>query len=190
MENQNIDKYQPPGWYAIRVEKTLAGDKEAFADMVDACMGLYYSIAWSQMGNREAAEDIIQEAIYEIYRSLPNLEQPKRFIPWSCTILRRVSYHSRKKQAAESEKLQQYYIKKTIEQETADHTALLPHSLKPEDLEEAIQQLPAELREPLGLFYNESIGVKDIAGILNQTPRQIEYRLARAKIFLKRLLSR
>jgi RNA polymerase sigma-70 factor (ECF subfamily) len=68
------------------VRRVLEGDTAAFAGLVARHRDRLGRYAVRMLGNREDAEDAVQEAFVRAYRSLSRCE-PDRFGPWLFTIL-------------------------------------------------------------------------------------------------------
>jgi RNA polymerase sigma-70 factor (ECF subfamily) len=68
------------------VRHVLEGDTAAFAGLVARHRDRLGRYAVRMLGNREDAEDAVQEAFIRAYRSLPRCD-PDRFGPWLFTIL-------------------------------------------------------------------------------------------------------
>lgn len=83
------------------VRKTLAGDDNAFAMLESRYNARLHSYAFRKMGNREDAQDIVQEAFFEAYQGLRKLERPEKFSGWIYVIASRLitkAYRKREKQ--------------------------------------------------------------------------------------------
>jgi RNA polymerase sigma-70 factor, ECF subfamily len=72
---------------AVLVGQAQAGQVGAF----DALMTRYYAqclrFAWRQLGNREDAEEVVQDAFLRAYRSIRGCHDPERFRGWLFTIV-------------------------------------------------------------------------------------------------------
>ncbi len=79
-----------PGQDAELVTKARAGDLDAFERLVARHRTRVAQIARQIVGDREAAQDIVQEALVRAFRALPSLRDGERFGPWLNTITRRV----------------------------------------------------------------------------------------------------
>lgn len=64
------------------VRSFLAGDEEAFETIVRHSERRIYNLALRFLGNREDAQDVVQETFLSAYRSLPALRDPKSFPTW------------------------------------------------------------------------------------------------------------
>src|SRR5437879_1836223 len=66
----------------------LAGDREAFGQIVERYQRLLCSLAYSATGSLSESEDLAQEAFVDAWRQLHTLREPEKLRPWMCGILR------------------------------------------------------------------------------------------------------
>src|SRR3989304_5268484 len=64
------------------VRRFLAGEEEAFETIVRQSEKRIYNLALKFLGNREDAQDVVQETFLSAYRSLAALRDPKSFPTW------------------------------------------------------------------------------------------------------------
>jgi RNA polymerase sigma-70 factor, ECF subfamily len=72
------------------VERAQRGDREAFASLVQMTSDRMYAIAARILRDADLAEDALQGALINAWRSLPTLRDPARFEAW----LRRLLVHA------------------------------------------------------------------------------------------------
>ncbi len=73
---------------ASLIRRGRLGDREAFEALMSKYANLVGSIAYNIIGDVHVAGDITQEAFLKVYRNLANLEDPRRFKGWLCSIVR------------------------------------------------------------------------------------------------------
>jgi RNA polymerase sigma-70 factor, ECF subfamily len=64
------------------IRRFLDGEEEAFSQIVKAWEGKIYSFAWRMLGNREDAQDAVQETFLSVFKSIRNLRDPALFSSW------------------------------------------------------------------------------------------------------------
>src|SRR5437764_2529718 len=69
------------------VARVLRGDVEAYGALVERYRDRYARYALHMLGNREDAEEALQDAFTRAYRSLARCEDPERFGAWLFRIL-------------------------------------------------------------------------------------------------------
>src|SRR6266513_4286686 len=72
---------------AALVCRVQAGDTGAYADLVARYRDRLGRYALHMLGNREDAEEVLQDAFVRAYRSLARCEDPERFGAWLFRIL-------------------------------------------------------------------------------------------------------
>ena len=72
---------------ASLVRRVLDGDKRAFRVLVDRHSPTCLRFAMRMLGNREDAEDALQESLIRAYRSLGSFDHRASFRTWLLTIL-------------------------------------------------------------------------------------------------------
>jgi len=63
------------------------GDKEAFSELYTMIYKDMFRFALFLLGNREDAEDVVSEAVYEIYKGIVKLKDIKAFHRWVFVII-------------------------------------------------------------------------------------------------------
>lgn len=68
------------------------GDREAFAILVEAFGDRLHAVSQGILRDASRAEDASQQALLQIWRDLPRLRDPSRFLPWAYRLTVRVCY--------------------------------------------------------------------------------------------------
>ena len=64
------------------VRRFLAGEDDAFEELVRQWERRIYNLAWRFLGNREDAQDAVQDTFLAAYKSLGTLRNPETFPTW------------------------------------------------------------------------------------------------------------
>ena len=64
------------------VERVLGGDAEAFAPLVRRYLQPANNVAYRLLGNRQDAEDLVQEAFLTALANLRSFDRSRPFGPW------------------------------------------------------------------------------------------------------------
>jgi RNA polymerase sigma-70 factor (ECF subfamily) len=147
------------------------------------------NFVYRTIGDRERAEDLVQEVFIRVHRHLHRFDQSKKFSTWIYTIASNLAKNELRNRSRNPLVLFQA-MKKTWE---ADHRPLQfedPHH-RPDDLyhqrhlrelvEWAITQLPEHHREVFVLRELEGRAYEDIAEIANCNLGTVKSRLNRAR---------
>jgi RNA polymerase sigma-70 factor (ECF subfamily) len=81
-----------PGLERQLVELAQRGDEEAFHQLATLVGDRLFGLAHHILRDPEAAEDAAQQALLDIWRKLPRLNDPDRFTAWSYRIVVRAAY--------------------------------------------------------------------------------------------------
>ena len=66
----------------VLVRQTLAGNKDAFGELVRRYQGLICGLAYHFVGNLTDAEDLAQDSFIRAYENLKQLKEPSKFGMW------------------------------------------------------------------------------------------------------------
>ena len=64
------------------IRRFLKGDERAFNELVQQWESRIFNIAWRYLGNREDAQDVVQETFLSVFKSAGNLRDPDSFPTW------------------------------------------------------------------------------------------------------------
>lgn len=175
------------------VQRTLAGDNEAFAELVKAYYRLYFIMAMDFVHDHDKAEDIVQDGVIEIHRDLATLRDPKKFASWAYTIIRNNCYRAKVKMMDEPTTLMS-----NLDESDATKVANLrtPENLdtsfelraQHEEIVKAIYHLPFKYKEVSLLHFCGELSFKQISEILPMSAHTAEMRIHRAKKILQEIL--
>ncbi|NLX13923.1 MAG: sigma-70 family RNA polymerase sigma factor [Phycisphaerales bacterium] len=174
---------------AAWVQAALAGEAVAFERLVDLYQRPAVGSAYRLLGNRDDAQDIVQEAFLRAYRSLDRLKEPSRFGPWLMRIVCNLSLNARRSRGTRAT------VTLDEKQGTDDRSSEFGERtggpLRPEqvasgkELQEAIdaalETLPEKQRLSLVLFTIEGWAQKDIADMLECSIENVKWNVFQAR---------
>ncbi len=64
------------------VTRAKAGDQAAFTELVERHQARVYNHVLRMMGNRQDAEEVLQDTFVQVYRNLASFEERSRFSTW------------------------------------------------------------------------------------------------------------
>ena len=163
------------------VEHVLAGETEYFEPLVRKYNRMAGAIAYSVLGDFQAAEDVVQESFLKAFRALGTLRDPDRFRAWLAGVVRRKAIDVKRARR---------------DLPTADlegHPLLRARSVEETTIAEegrdrilaAIESLPEEDRLVLVLKHMDGLSYREIAEVTGATVSSVESRLFRARRCLK-----
>ena len=168
------------------VGKSLAGNRDAFGQIVVRYQSLVCSLAYSATGSLSQSEDLAQETFVAAWKQLAGLREPEKLRAWLCGIARNLINNSLRRQGREPSH--------AAEALDLIHEAPAPEPLPPDNAisreEEAIlwrslERIPEIYREPLVLFYREHQSVEAVAQNLELTEAAVKQRLSRGRKMLQ-----
>jgi len=163
---------------AALVEAARRGDCEAFSGLYTAHAGWLLPVLWRLAGgDRQLAEDWLQDAFVQAWRKLDQLREPAAFSGW----LKRLAVN-----VALGEKRRGRLISVDVDAEASAPEP--PWPAADLDLERAIARLPARARQVLVLFHLSDMGHAEIAEIMGIEPGTSKAQLHRARTLLKEML--
>lgn len=165
------------------IQLVLAGDVEAFSRLVDRHYDRCARIAMRILGNREDAEEAIQDAFLRAFRALASYEDRERFSAWLSRILINQCRTIRSRVQRREE------VFSHLELSDAELFAGVEtvESAWP-DLERALAQLPADQREAVVLRYADDLTYEEMARITGAGESALKMRVQRAFARLRALL--
>ncbi len=180
-------------WNKIAVSKVmflLVRDRpnpELFAELAMPLFDSLYNFARWLAGDRDEAEDLVQETYAKALRGFASFEQGTNFRAWMFRILRNTFLTSRTG------------LKPTVPLEDEESSvtpvdvatpeSILLGNLDQQALRDAIAELPVSYREVLLLCDVEEMSYKDIAEALSIPIGTVMSRISRARSALRAILS-
>ena len=163
----------------------LKGDSEAYAQLVDRYRDRYARFALQMLGNREDAEDALQDAFVRAYRSLRRCSEPERFGSWLLAILA-----NRCRTAGGRRTLRE---RRFVSAEDRHHAIALDHpsdaSAWREEIGKALSRLDADQREAFLLKHVEGLEYEEMAAITGAGVSALKMRVKRACDRMRRMLT-
>jgi RNA polymerase sigma-70 factor (ECF subfamily) len=164
------------------VARTLAGDQQAFAELVETYQRSVYNLTYRMLSNPGEAEDAAQEAFLRAYQHLERYDPDRSFKTWLLSI---ASNHC-------IDRLRKRRLTwLSIDEPLPPHPALNSDAPNPEsaavrtEQEAAIQDLLGDLapdyRAAVVLRYWYDLSYAEIANTLDTTESAIKSRLYRAR---------
>jgi RNA polymerase sigma factor (sigma-70 family) len=174
------------------VNDVLAGNTNAFNQLVTRYFGMVYMIGYARFRRRESGEDLAQETFLQAFLHLPKLSQPQLFPAWVCRIARNLATDWQRHNQRVSKLLPMVPIeelpKELIDSRNIDVREQLEITGQNKVVQEAILKLPAELREIILLYYSEGLNKEEIARLLGIHHTTVGRQLKKALSMLKGIL--
>jgi RNA polymerase sigma-70 factor (ECF subfamily) len=161
----------------------LPGSQRTVQRLVEAHYEALYRYAFRLSGSATEAEDLTQDTYCKAQMRLHQLRDPNRAKAWLFSILRNTYLHRVRDQRHAAVSLEC----------VGDLAEAAPEPLpeiEPEQLQQALNDLPEVFRTPIILYYFEDFSYRDIAEQMEVPLGTVMSRLSRAKAYLRdRLLA-
>lgn len=191
----------PPAGVAREDEHVLvtaakSGDVSAFEELVTRYERKILRLTWNITGNREDAEDALQEAFIKSYLHLGTFQGDSRFYTWLVRIAANEALMKLRKRRPEEF---------SIDDSIPGEEDFMPRELddwgpSPEQryaqeemrriLEEAVEKLDPDFRVVFVLRDMEELSTEDTANLLGLSVPAVKSRLLRARLKLRQRLNR
>ena len=162
-----------------RVIRARQGDRDAFSDLVAQSLGRLTSVARLILRDEYAAQDAVQEAFIEAWRSLPGLREPDRFDAWMRRLLVRACFKARR-----SNHVDGIEIRLTPADEPAIPDAARDVGIH-DELERGLARITREQRAVVVLVYYLDLPLADAAQAMGVPLGTAKSRLNRATSALR-----
>ncbi len=186
---------------AALVRRCLAGDAEAWEELVRQSHRRIYNLCYRFTGSADDAEDLTQEVFIKVYRTLASYDAAKgAFATWLTTMTRNllVDHFRRSKMERLSESLDTPASEdpdaQPLAAQLADGGPAPDQKLLGRErqamVQAALQKLSPELRETVILRDLQDLDYKEIAQVLKVPEGTVKSRINRGRTELARLLAR
>lgn len=172
------------------IARAQQGDVGAFEALLEGHLGQVRRFARAFAASEADADDLAQEALVKIFRSLRLFRYQSAFSTWLYAVVRNVFLDATKSRAGRERAREE-----ALE---AAHTKDLPGAAQPDALLEqeqerrrlwrALRQVPAEFRTALVLFDIEGATYDEVAAIEGVPVGTVKSRLSRGREHLRRLV--
>lgn len=166
------------------IQRILDGDADAYAQLVDRHYDRCARVAVRILGNREDAEEAIQDAFLRAYKALGDYEDRERFAAW----LTRILVNQCRTVLARSRRREELFVDLDVRQMERIFGEGTDDGAEWTDLDRALLQLPIEQREAIVLRYADDLTYEEMTKITGAGESALKMRVQRAFARLRVLL--
>jgi RNA polymerase sigma-70 factor, ECF subfamily len=174
------------------VERAREGDVAAFERLIVQYQGKIYTFAFAFAGSPDFAQDLAQEALVKVYRSLGSFRFQSAFSTWLYSIVKNTYLDAVKSRAGRERALEEPLTEREVAElhdlATGEERLLAKESRR--TLMRALRQVPVAYRTVVALADVQGLGYDEIAGALGVPVGTVKSRLKRGRDALKDALFR
>lgn len=171
---------------SLLIERTLAGDRSAFSELVSRYQDRLYASMLGVTGSAEEAEDVVQDAFVRAFVKLASFQQTSQFFTWLYRIAfnTALSRHRRRRTRVSLDQVRETTGMEPVDNVDAPDEAMLRRE-RIAMVRQAMAQLTEEHRSILVLREMDEHSYETIAEILEISIGTVRSRLSRARYQLK-----
>jgi RNA polymerase sigma-70 factor, ECF subfamily len=166
------------------VERSLAGDTDAYAALVQEHQKMIHALAFRMTGSLEEAEDLAQETFLRAFQQLDTFRHESKFSTWLCQIVVNAGLNWRKRESRRSEIHSQWAERAAAKSEG---TTGFPDELS-RRVQSALDRLPPKQRAAVVLTIHEEHSHAEAARMLGCSETTVSWRVFVARKKLKKWL--
>ena len=172
------------------IQQTLAGNQQAYADLVKRHQRFVFTLALRFAKKREDAEEIAQDCFVKAYRSLAAFQGQSKFSTWLYSIVytTAMTFLRKKKPDTDSIDDENAYIQ--LENYGGYDVNSAENKSRSFYLEQAIGQLLPDDAAIITLFYKGEQSLEEIGRAMGMEANTVKVKLFRARQRLKEKLER
>jgi RNA polymerase sigma factor (sigma-70 family) len=159
-----------------KIDRVIAGDRQAYAELVDKHKSYAYTIAYKILQNRPEAEEAAQDSFIKAFHNLAGFNRQSKFSTWLYRIVFNTAITYKRKSRHQFE---------SIDQSSSIHSPEGDSTLEKDDkkkyLDAALSRLNEADRTALTLFYLDEFSLEEIAEIMSMQANTIKVRVHRAR---------
>jgi len=170
----------------LLVARALQGEQAAFTDIATQYSALMLRTASMIVGDRDIAEDVVQDALIQVWHHLPELREAGALRSWLMRIVVNQCISFKRKLARSAAFLRQSLLEQETDMlaQVADH-----HKGRMErdwDIAQSINNLPMKQRVAIVLHYYYGMTLPEMAGTLQTSENTLKKRIQAALTNLRR----
>lgn len=176
------DGAEREGFLVLRAQ---TGDREALDALLASVQEPLYRYLLSLVGERQLAEDVLQETFIRVYRKLGWLREPALFRPWAYRIATREAFRRLKRERHWAEQVRDEEVLNTVAAPPAREEFAAVSTAR---LRETVAGLSPASRAVVVLYYLHEMSLEETADVLGLPVGTVKSRLAYGLETLRRRL--
>jgi RNA polymerase sigma-70 factor (ECF subfamily) len=185
-------EFVPPATIDTLIERCLAGDQQAWEEIVQRHWRKVFNVAYKFVGRHDEAEDLTQDIFLKIFRALHTFDRRANFQTWLVSISRNLCIDHYRSVRKERETIARDIDASLLAPVSRDRGPYgeLEHTDLRQLIRRALAELPATLREAVVLRDLQEFSYQEIADRLRLPEGTVKSRINRGRLELARQLVR
>ena len=174
------------------IEKCLSGDQLAWDTIVKQNWRKVFNVAYKFVGKHDEAEDLTQDIFLKIFKALNTFDRRANFQTWIVSISRNLCIDHYRSVRKERQTIAREVDANDLQPASTDRSpyAAAEHQDLRTMLRQALNELPATLREAVKLRDLHELSYQEIADRLKLPEGTVKSRINRGRLELGRQLKR
>ncbi len=168
------------------ITQAKAGNRQAFNRLIDEHRELMFRYAYLIVRDAAIAEDVTQEAVIRIYRSISSFDESREFRPWALSITRNLARNNNRSWGRYKHMMSRFT--KGRESGKVDVEMQTHRQQQASLLHEAVSQLDKHYQDVIYARYFMNLSVEETAVALGIAEGTVKSRASRALKQLKGLI--
>lgn len=171
------------------IEKILQGNSSAFSMLIDSHKDRVFSLALRVTGNREDAEEVLQDVFLKVYDNLARYEGNSKFSTWLYSIAYNTAVSKIRSEKRHENEFGIDDYRKVDAKDLVEVLEPMRREQQRKYLRKAMEQLAKDEALLIELFYLNEMKVTEIVEIMGETEGSIKVKLHRTRKKLHKLLT-
>ncbi len=165
------------------LQRALAGDDEAFAQVVEVYQTPVYNLCYRMLGDSGEAEDAAQETFWRAYQAIQRYDRQRPFGTWLLSIAAHYCIDQQRKRHLQTFELDEV-AEETLPDPTPDPEKAANRNEQNRLLRQLLAGMTTQDRAVIILRYWNDFSEEEIAQALSLTTSAVKSRLHRARLLM------
>ena len=166
------------------IEACLAGQQDAFEELIMRYKNLVYSIILRMTKDGEEANDLAQDVFLKMYKNLASYSPEFKFSTWTMRITTNHIIDFHRKRKAETVPLDTTVSVAVTDPDDGPEAALMRKEER-ERIKRVIEELPIMYKIPIVLYHQKGMSYQEIADKIGEPISKVKNRIFRGRKMLK-----
>ena len=169
------------------VAEAREGSEKAFRKLVERYHPMAFAVVRGVLGSRSDVEDVAQEVFIKVFRGLSGFRGDSKLSTWIYTVARNEAINAARKSNPADASIEDVVLESP---EELRPDKLYHRKIRQEEVERGLSQLDPDYRLALELRYMGEMSYAEISEVMALPIGTVKTYIHRAKIELKRIMSR